>query len=279
MSAAVHQLFRDSDTKRGPVPADVVSFWRRKALKVSFAYQDVWKEEHSYAFTAAKVMRTDVLEALQDELDSALTQGTPFPTFKKAIEPRMRELGWWVEHEVIDPKTGEVAKVNPPRRLRTIFDTNMRVARAVGQWDRIQRTKRNRPYLLYVHGTSERPRPQHLAWHGLLLPVDDPFWSYAFPPNGYGCKCSVRSVSKREADALEAEGVTLQEQELDDEGVPTGQLTESRVAVQRTAPVLPLVPYQNKRTGTIELVREGIDPGFGYPPGEGRDRWAEAAEE
>jgi hypothetical protein len=33
------------------------------------------------------------------------------------------------------------------------------------------------------------PRPLHLAWNGLTLPADDPFWRTHGPPNGWGCKC------------------------------------------------------------------------------------------
>ena len=49
-----------------------------------------------------------------------------------------------------NPKTGEVERVElgTPRRLKTIYVTNAWVARAVGQWERIQRTKDARPWLV-----------------------------------------------------------------------------------------------------------------------------------
>ena len=37
---------------------------------------------------------------------------------------------------------------------------------------------------------------------GTLLPVDDPWWQTHYPPNGWGCKCWVRQVSRREAERL-----------------------------------------------------------------------------
>jgi hypothetical protein len=77
------------------------------------------------------------------------------------------------------------------RRLRTIYDTNMRTARSAGQWDRIQRTKRAMPYLLYTLGPSREHRAEHLKWANLCLP-DDPFWQTHIGPNGWGCKCGVR---------------------------------------------------------------------------------------
>lgn len=271
MSALI-QLYRDADIKAGPVPADVLAYWRAKELRVGFDYRDVWKQEHDFAFTAAKIMRTDVLELVRESLDTAIAEGQPFEQWVKNLEPRAKELGWWDEHQVQDPETGKLVKVNPPERLLRIFDTNMRVARAVGQYDRIQRTKKSKPYLLYQVGPSARHREQHLAWHGLLLPVDDPFWTFAFPPNGWGCKCGVRAVSSREADRIEGEGILAPdaEPELDDDGLPTGHLVDRRIDVRRTAPPVPLVPWENKRTGNIELVRSGIDPGFDKTPGAGR---------
>jgi Phage Mu protein F like protein len=266
------QLLADRDIAPGPVPDDVLRYWRQKGLRVGFSHLDVWREEHDLAFTVAKVMREDVLEAMRDEIDRAFAEGVPFERFKKEVEPRMRELGWWDEHEVQDPDTGKVVTVNPPRRLKTIYETNMRTSRAVGQYERIQANVDTRPYLLYQVGPSQRHREQHLAWHGLLLPASDPFWSYAFPPNGFGCKCAVRSVTVREHKQLVRDGVLVGEPVpiLDDEGLPTGHVQQTRQPVRTTAPDVPLVPWRNARTGEVQLVRQGIDPGFDKRPGEGR---------
>lgn len=264
----------DRDIRPGPVPAEVLRYFKQKDLKIGFDHRDVWNEEHDWAFSAAKIMRLDVLDMLHDEVTKAIEQGMPFKEFAKSIEPRMKALGWWEPHDVVDPETGKAVTVNPPARLRTIFATNMRTARAVGQWDRIQRTKRTRPYLLYQVGPSARHRDQHLGWHGVLLPADDAFWKVAFPPNGYGCKCSVRSVSQSEADNLEQNGVLAPNPEpvLDDEGNPTGHVVEKRVPVITKAPDLPLVPWVNNRTGGVEYAPEGIHPSFARTPGEARKR-------
>jgi uncharacterized protein with gpF-like domain len=265
------QLAADVDIHAGPPPVEVLRYWRAKGLKVGFSHEDVWREEHDYAFSAAKIMRLDVLEAMRDELDQAFDQGKPFAQFKRDVEPRMRELGWWDTHEVEDPDTGNVVEVHPPSRLALIYETNMRTARAVGQYDRVQRTKAVRPFLLYQVGPSTKHREQHLAWHGLLLPVDDPFWAFAWPPNGWNCKCWLRTVSEREYVGLVRDGVNEAEPEpIEVEGRPTGHRKVRRVAVRTKAPVLPLVAYVNKRTGVTSWAPLGIDPGFDKVPGEGR---------
>lgn len=177
----------DKDVRPGPVPADVLAYWRAKKLSPRFDWRDVWLEEHDLEFTAAKIMRRDVLAAMKNELDRAIADGVPFDRWAKQVEPRFREMGWWAEHEVIDPETGARATVDPPSRLRRIYDTNIRMARAVGQYDRAQKNKRFRPYVLYQVGPSHRHRPEHLALHGVMVHIDDPFWSHAWPPNGWGC--------------------------------------------------------------------------------------------
>jgi uncharacterized protein with gpF-like domain len=267
------ECFRDADISAGIVPAEALAFWRGKGIRPSFSYQDVFADEHKYAFAAAKVMREDVLVTLQEELGRAIDKGLPFDQWKKEIEPRMRALGWWEPHTVTDPKTGEAKAVNPPARLALIFRTNMRSAQAVGQYERQQRQKKSRPYLLYQHGSSARPRPQHLAWHGVLLPVDDDFWSYAFPPNGHGCSCFTRSVSQREADTLASEGVLAPDASpiLDSNGRPTGDVEQRRIPVITVAPEKVMIPWENTRTGRAEFVPQGIDPGFQYPPARARD--------
>ena len=99
---------------------------------------------------------------------------------------------------LIDPKTGKKTEAQPgsPHRLKVIDDTNLRTARAAGQWQRIEETKEVSPYLLYETVPSLKHREQHLAWAGLVLPVDDPLWHTHMPPNGWGCKCRVRPITQ-----------------------------------------------------------------------------------
>jgi uncharacterized protein with gpF-like domain len=264
----------------GPVPAEALEFFEQKGLQPGFSFEDVWAEEHLRAFTAAKFMREDVLAALKEEIDRAIAQGLTFEQFVRGklnqqtgerdngIEDRLRRMGWWGRQEVTDPETGQVETVDVPSRLALIFDTNMRTARAAGQWQRIERRTDTHPFLMYLLGPSQRHRPQHMEWHGLVLPADDPFWSTHYPPNGYGCKCHVRQLSDREVRRLERDGVRAPEPTpvLDDEGNPTGHVKDERKPIKRDRPEIRTVHYRNKRTGEVEEIPEGIDPGFHRPP-------------
>ncbi|SPD73806.1 Head morphogenesis protein SPP1 gp7 (fragment) [uncultured Desulfobacterium sp.] len=232
----------------GQVPSEAIAFIKNKALKVGFSYLDVWREEHSFAFTVAKAMQLDILRAIRDEIVKALNEGRTFEQFKKELTPTLQKLGWWGERPVMDPLSAKVktAQLGSPRRLKTIYDTNMRQARSAGQWERIQRTKAALPYLRYGLGPSLEHRMEHAAWDGMTLPVDDPWWDSHMPMNGWGCKCRVRQVSQREMD---------------------------RNGWKITTPP-PDNPKEwiNKRTGEVQMVPEGIDPGFDYNPGKDRQR-------
>jgi Phage Mu protein F like protein len=228
-------------------PREALAFFRAKAIKPGFDYRDVWREEHATAFTVAKAMQVDVLEGIRDELDRALAEGRTFASFKRDLTPTLQKLGWWGKQEQTDPLTGEVRDVQlgSPRRLKTIYQVNMRTARAAGQVQRAERTKRSHPYFLYELGPSKEHREEHVQWRGLMLPIDHPFWKTHMPTNGYGCKCRVRQVNKREYERLAAND---------------RYITES--------PEIKTREWKNKRTGEVSQVPEGIDPGFDINPGQ-----------
>jgi hypothetical protein len=123
----------------------------------------------------SKATALDILEVIHNAVDQALAEGRTLAQFKKELTPVLQQLGWWGESEEVDPVTGETvnAQLGNPRRLKVIYRTNLRTARAAGQWDRIQRSQQTHPYLLYQLGPSENHREQHQAWEGLLLKAED----------------------------------------------------------------------------------------------------------
>jgi len=230
-------------------PADALKYFEGKGYKPSFDWRDVWQEEHARAFTVAKAMRLDILEDIRREVDSALRDGITFQQFRTRLEPTLRSKGWWGRQLMTDPATGVEAPVQlgSPRRLRIIYDTNLRMARAAGHWAAIERTRARRPWLKYSAVLDGRTRPEHRAWHDTILPADHPFWDTHYPPNGWNCRCSVIQLSDRD---LERYGFSPSDD----------------------APPVTTRPHVNKRTGEIVKVPRGIDPGFGYNVGKAHMR-------
>lgn len=253
-----------------PIPKEALAYFKRKGLKVSFIYADVWKEEHDLQFTVAKITQLDVLNVVRDSLEQALRDGTPYAEWRKRLRPELEKKGWWKAREAVDETTGEIgtSHLGAPGRLRVTYETNMRQAYNAGQQDRIERTKNFLPYLLRTVGPSVEHRPEHLAWHGTLLPADDAWWPNHPCPGGYGCKCINRQVGRVEYARLVKEGVPGPGvRELDAAGLPTGRLIRSKAPPITKPKPDQMIRWRNKRTGKVDLVPKGIDPSFAYQAG------------
>ncbi|MGR3485491.1 MAG: phage head morphogenesis protein [Paracoccaceae bacterium] len=237
----------------GP-PPDVMEFFRAKGLREGFSWADVEPEEHAYAFTVAKAAQEDVLPLIRREMDRAIAEGRTLAQFQRDLRPLLEEHGWWGRQDVLDMDGPDgpalvSAQLGSPRRLRTIYRANIRSAYAAGQWERAQRTKRALPFFEYRLGPSERHRPHHVALEGTVLPVDDPFWDQHFPPNGWGCKCWLRQITRRRAEEL---------------GVSESPRVDTR-------------EWTNPRTGRTRDVPVGVDPAWASNPGRERGRAIDAA--
>lgn len=224
-------------------PEEAIEYFNQKGYAIGFDHHDVWQAEHQASFTVAKVMQQDILEDIRKEIATALTDGVPYEQFAKTLTPTLQAKGWWGRKEMTDPLTGEVKDVQlgSPRRLKVIYDTNLRTSHSEGQWQRIQDNKDAFPYLEYDGKNSADPNPDHSAWDNMVLPVDHPFWQEHFPVKAYGCKC--RAIPRTES-----------------------QLQRLGHAVG-PAPEVPTRPYVNSRTGEIQQIPAGVNPSFHYPPG------------
>ena len=224
-----------------------------KRSHITFAWQDTASYEHAVSFTVAKMMDADMLAETRAAMTDALANGTDFAAFKARLKPYLMARGWWGQAVMGDPDTGEIAKVQlgSTRRLRTIYHTNLHTAYAAGQWERIQRNKKLFPYLKYIPSDAAEPRESHKPFYGMVLPVDDPFWSTHFPPNGWGCKCNVRALTREQA---EKTGISK-------------------------SPVLKDVEHINTRTGEVEYYPEGVNPSFAHNPGDRLEALLQMAQE
>ncbi len=227
-------------------PEEAVKHFRAKGFHVGFDWRDTDAATHVRSFTVAKAMKLDILQDIQGAMDAAIADGRTFDWFRDNLEPTLRKKGWWGRQPMLDPVTGEtrMVQLGSPRRLRIIFDTNVRMAYAHGRWQGIERLKEQMPYLRYVAVRDARTRPQHAAWHGTVLPVDHPFWHTHYPPNGWRCRCIVQQLSD---DDLERYGYKVSS------GPPPGS--------QQTR------PWVNRRTEEPARVPVGVDPGLAHNVG------------
>ena len=210
----------------GSVPfKEALEHFRNKKLVDTRAWDQMRAEEHAKAFTVAGATKQDVLGDIYESIERIQREGGTIADFRKDFDKIVADKGW-----SYNGKRGW--------RTRTIFDTNLRTSQAAGRWEQIQRRQRalqkRRPnetlYLIYSTVGDLRVREAHRAWHHTVLPVDDPFWDSHYPPNGWGCRCIVRTASKR---TLDREGLKVSERpEISFEdriNSKTGQVYKSQI--------------------------------------------------
>lgn len=210
---------------------EAIDFFRQKMNVPTRRWNDIWQGAHARAFMVAGAMKADLLTDLRGAVDQAVTGGS-FRNFQKDFDAIVDKHGW---------------NYNGGRdwRTRVIYRTNMRAAYQAGRYRQMTDPDvlRHRPFWEYVHGDSQHPRPEHLAWDGLVLAADDPWWQTHYTPNGWGCSCRIRSLSRRQLARLGKDGPDQ-------------------------APPVELVNWTDKATGETRRVPKGIDPGFGHNIGE-----------
>lgn len=198
----------------GLPPERAVAFLRAKGYVISDNWTDVWREAHSRAFTVANVATMDVLQDIRQAIDDALTNGETIEQFKNKLKPTLQAKGWW--GKAIDAATGEILKTYPhstepvqygsPRRLETIYQTNLQTAYMTGRYQSMKAAVATHPNWQYVAVLDNHTRPAHRALAGRVFRHDDPIWNVIYPPNGFRCRCRVRPLSEQ---SMVAEGFSL----------------------------------------------------------------------
>lgn len=178
------------DINVGDVPfLEAIEFFSDKVKIPTEHWDDILGEIHARAFTVAGATNMDLLSDIYAAIKIALETGTTITDFRKEFDKTVQEYGW-----TYNGKRGW--------RTRIIYDTNLRTSSMAGKWDQFQRTKKTRPYLQYLTVGDLRVRPPHASWNYTILHVDDPWWGTHYPPNDWGCRCTVRSLSQTQLDRL-----------------------------------------------------------------------------
>ncbi|GAB0056721.1 hypothetical protein SIID45300_01032 [Candidatus Magnetaquicoccaceae bacterium FCR-1] len=240
-----------------PLPFDeAIQAVTGKGNRITWSWRDMTSQEHALEFTVAKAMSLDILADIRTALERAIKEGRTERLFAKDLEGILKAKGWWGQQEMIGPDgKPHIVQLGSPRRLETIFRTNLQTAYMRGRHQQMIANADDRPYWQYVAVMDSRTRAAHRALHGKVFRFDDPVWGHIYPPNGFRCRCRVRALS----------GLRL-----DREGL---QVEDSRKYLTRL-PVSddPLAP-------TVALRLPGMnepfipDPGFDYNPGKSLAAW------
>lgn len=80
--------------------------------------------------------------------------------------------------------------------LQAEYQTAKKSAQAARQWKGYEANKDLFPNLKYMTIGDDKVRDQHSKLHGIIKPVDDPFWNTHYPPNGWRCRCYVQPTTE-----------------------------------------------------------------------------------
>jgi len=233
----------------GMPPPDAIAYLKKKGLRIGWNWHETLDAAHARSFTVAKVARIDVLRDIKRELQNALKNGVGQKEFFARLTPMLQKRGWWGKQIIVDGDgEAEVAQLGSPRRLRTIYQTNMQSAYMAGRFKTNMAARRTHPYWRYVALLDSKTRVAHRQLDGHVFSLDDAFTDVGYPPNGYNCRCRAQPLSRERVRRL---GV---------EPTDTSDLLETRVVEAGV----------DKRTGEVRFAKQ---TGFRLPGKDGKPVW------
>jgi SPP1 gp7 family putative phage head morphogenesis protein len=139
------------------------------------------------AFTIAGVEHDRIMQAIKEAVAEAIQENSTIAEIEIAAMQAFHRYGI----------TDQISY-----HAETVFRTNICTALNDAQWEALE-SPDNRDavaFLQYETRFDLRVRDNHAKMHGVIRPPDDPIWKVWWPPNGYNCRCSIRAISKAEAD-------------------------------------------------------------------------------
>ena len=247
----------------GLEPEQAIAYLKSKGYAITWNWQEMVDQAHDISFTVAKAMRLDLLSDIRGALETALQSGQTLKQFIAELQPVLESQGLWGTQVIVDSQgVGEMVQLGSPRRLKTIYQTNLQSAYMAGRKASMEETTDTHPYWMYVAILDGKTRPSHRALHGQVFRHDDPIWASIFPPNGFNCRCRVVALTES---AVKRRGLRIVSSEgsMFTETVETG--VNKRTGEIRTAEVTGL----RTTDAAGKSVTFRTDPGFNHAPGTG----------
>lgn len=182
-SSRVHYAEDDSSTVNVgysfDVPADRPADYLRNLTAVTpDVFDGLTAQYRAQAFTLAGVADQRLIEKVRDGLADVAKQGGSRADFEKAAHKLTSAAG--------------VADLNS-FTLDNTFSNAMHRAYSLGRYEQMSEpvVKHLLPIWQYWTVGDDRVRPEHRVLHRFAARADDAVWHKIYPPNGYGCRCSV----------------------------------------------------------------------------------------
>ena len=174
---------------------EAVEYFRGRIPVSADVFYSIAEQYRGLAFTVSGYTKAQILKRFYDEILAALEDGNTLSEFRSRMNAFLQAEGY----EGLDPLQADL-----------IFRTNIQTAYNAGHYEQMTdpSVMKLRPYWQYDAVLDFHTRPSHLAMDGKVFPADHPVWDVWFPPNGFRCRCAVRTLSKRQ---VEARGLTVED--------------------------------------------------------------------
>ena len=141
------------------------------------------------AFSVAGYTELEILNQFLEELKKAVKEGNTKEQFRESMNHFLEEQGY-------DGLT--------PYHADQIFRQNMLTAYSVGHYQQMTDPDvlERRKYWQYQTAGDGHVRESHAAMDGRVFPADSSIWDVWYPPNGFGCRCSVVSRTERQVQRM-----------------------------------------------------------------------------
>jgi SPP1 gp7 family putative phage head morphogenesis protein len=183
------QLARgDEDFSKQRFP-EVADEFLQKDILTKEQWQALTGAARRRAFTIARIQSEALLELFRDELEKQLRSGADLGRFVSAIRKRAESAGFIFARE----------ELLTPSHMETVFRTNVMDGYNSGRHRRMQQPEMVDafPGRRIVAVIDERTRVTHAAANDRVLSATDGFWTRAYPPFGFNCRCRVAPESDR----------------------------------------------------------------------------------
>ena len=173
---------------------EAVQYFKERVPVTASVFYGIAEKYRGLAFTVGGYTKAQILKRFYEEILAALEQGNPLSEFRRNMNEFLEAEGY----EGLDPLQADL-----------IFRTNIQTAYNVGHYEQMTDpgVMKLRPYWQYDAVNDAHTRPSHLAMDGRVFPADSEVWNTWFPPNGFRCRCTVKTLSKRQ---MEQRGLTVE---------------------------------------------------------------------
>ncbi len=167
--------------------AEAVRYFKERVPVTASEFYAIAERYRGLAFTVSGYTKAQILKRFYDGILAALEGGDTLSGFRACMDDFLEEEGY----EGLAPSQAD-----------NIFRTNIQTAYNIGHYEQMVSpgVMQLRPYWQYDAVDDSHTRPSHLAMDGRVFPADSPVWDTWFPPNGFRCRCTVRTLSERQVE-------------------------------------------------------------------------------